>query len=151
MNANSTKGKKKPKNIHITIVIDPTKLMQPYKTTSSAHTLPHIEQAQHKKIKHDNVGPTSNTSLQSSIPLKPASSPRLIMVNKFSAVISQHTSLLTNHGINIDMSLTQISDLNFCHMICQSIIYRYFAAANFTTRSIMESTTRNLCHFVALC
>ncbi len=39
------------------------------------------------------------------------------MVNKLSVVIIQQTSLLTNPGINIDMSLMQISDPNFCHMI----------------------------------
>jgi hypothetical protein len=72
-----------------------------------------------KKSKHNDAALHSNTSLQSSIPLKPASLPGLIVVNKSSAVISQQTSLLTKSGINIDMSLTQISDPNFCHIISQ--------------------------------
>jgi hypothetical protein len=55
------------------------------------------------KIKHDDPAPNSNTSLQSSIPLKPASLLGLVMVNKSSADISQQTSLLANPGINIDM------------------------------------------------
>jgi hypothetical protein len=120
--SNSTKGKKrKPKDIDITIVTDPTKLEQPYKTTSGAHMLPNVDHAQHKKSKQDDAAPNSNTSLQSSIPLKPASLPGLIMVNKLSAVISQQMSLLANPGININMSLTQISDPNFCHIISQCI------------------------------
>jgi hypothetical protein len=84
------------------------------------------------KIKHDNTAPNSNTSLQSSIPLKPASLPGLILVNKLSAVISQQTSLLTISGINIDMSLTQISDPNFCHIISQCI---YFADTSLQQRA----------------
>jgi hypothetical protein len=48
MNADSTKGKKrKPKDIHITIVTNPTKLMQPYKTTNSKQTLPNVDNSQH--------------------------------------------------------------------------------------------------------
>jgi hypothetical protein len=51
MNANSTKGKK-PTDNHITLVTDPTKLVQPYKTTSSAHTPPNAgDNSQHKKSK----------------------------------------------------------------------------------------------------
>ena len=127
MNADGTKGKKrKPKDVHITLVTNPTKLVQPYKTTSSEHTPPNGDNSQHKKIKHDNAAPNSNTSLQSSIPLPPASLPGLIMVNKSSAVISQQTSLLTNPGINIDMSLTQISDPNFRHIISQCIELQVF-------------------------
>jgi hypothetical protein len=53
------------------------------------------------------------------------------MVNKSSAVISQQTSLLTNPGINIDMSLTQISDPNFCHIISQCIKLQVFCRCNF--------------------
>ena len=118
MNSNSTKGKKqKPKEVHTTNVTDPTKLVQPNKTTSSAHTLPNVEHAQSKK-KHDAAAPNYNTSLQSSVSLKqPASLPGLLPVNKSSAVISQQTSLLTSPGINIDKSLTQILDPNFCHII----------------------------------
>jgi hypothetical protein len=120
MNANSTKGKKrKPKDNHISLVTDPTKLVQPYKTSSSAHTPPNGDNSQLKKIKPNDAALHSNTSMQSSIPLKPASLLGHILVNKSSAVISQQTSLLTNSGINIDMSLTQISDPNFCHIISQ--------------------------------
>jgi hypothetical protein len=50
MNADSTKDKKqKPKDNHITLVTNPTNLVQPYKTTSSEHTLPNGENSQHKK------------------------------------------------------------------------------------------------------
>jgi hypothetical protein len=50
MNANSTKAKKqKPKDIHITLVTDPTKRMHSYKTTSSEHTPPNGDHSQHKK------------------------------------------------------------------------------------------------------
>ena len=91
MNANSTKGKKQKPTTdnHITLVTDLTKLVQPYKTTSSAHTPPNADNFQHKKIKTNDAALHSNTSLQSSIPLKPASLPGLIVVNKSSAVISQ--------------------------------------------------------------
>jgi hypothetical protein len=105
--------------------------VQPYKTTSSEHILPNGENSQNKKIKHDNAAPNSNTSLHSSIPLKPASMPGLILVNKLSAVISQQTSLRTNPGINIDMSLTQISDPNFCHIISQCIKQQVFCGCKF--------------------
>jgi hypothetical protein len=152
MNANSTKGKKrKPKDVHIILVTNPTKLVQPYKTTSSAHMPPNGDNSQHKKIKHNDAAPNSNTSLQSSIPLKPASLPGLILVNKLSAVFSQQMSLLTNSGINIDMSLTQISDPNFNHIISQCIKLHYFTDASSTIKSIMEPTMRNHRPFVALC
>ena len=132
MNADSAKGKKrKPKDSHITLVTNPTKLVQPYKTTSSEHMLPNGDKSQHKKIKPDDAAPNANTSLQSSIPLKPASLPGLIVVNKSSAVVSQQTSLLTNSGINIDMSLTQISDPNFCHIISQCIKLQVFCRCKF--------------------
>jgi hypothetical protein len=85
------------------------------------HTPPNADNFQHKKFKTNDAALHSNTSLQSSIPLKPASLPGLIVVNNSSAVISQQTSLHTNSGINIDMSLTQISDPNFCHIISQCI------------------------------
>jgi hypothetical protein len=135
MKADSTKCKKgKPKDVHITVVTDPTKLVQPYKTTSSEHTLPTGDNSQHKKIKHDNAGPNSNTSLQSSITLKPASLPGLITVNKSSAVISQQTSLFTNSGISIDMSLTQISDPNFGHIISQCIKLQVFYPRKFCNK-----------------
>jgi hypothetical protein len=50
MNADSTKGiKQKPKDVHLTLVTDPTKLVQPYKTTSSEHTLSNGDNSQHKK------------------------------------------------------------------------------------------------------
>jgi hypothetical protein len=130
MNANSTKGKKqKPTDNHMTLVTDPTKFVQPYKTTSSAHAPPNADNFQHKKIKTNNA--TLHTSLQSSIPLKPASLPGLIVVNKSSAIISQQTSLLTHSGINIDMSLTQISDPNFCHIISQCIKLQVFCRCKF--------------------
>jgi hypothetical protein len=94
--------------------------VQPYRTTNNAHTLQDIDHAQHLKTKHDNAALDSNISLlQSSIPLRPASLPGLITVNKSSTVISQQTSLLSFPGINIDMSLTQISDHNFHHIISQ--------------------------------
>ena len=49
INADSTKGKKqKPRDVHITFVTDPTKLVQPYKTTSSEHKLPNVDNFQHK-------------------------------------------------------------------------------------------------------
>jgi hypothetical protein len=52
MNANSTKAKRqKPTDNHITLVTNPTKLVQPYKTTSSAHTPPNADNFQHKKLK----------------------------------------------------------------------------------------------------
>jgi hypothetical protein len=87
MNANSTKAKiRKPTDNHISLVTDPTKLVQPYKTTSSAHTPPNAENFQRKKFKTNNAALHSNTSLQSNIPLKPASLPGLIVVNKSSAV-----------------------------------------------------------------
>ena len=124
--------------------------MQPYNTTSSEDTPPNGDNPQ-QKLKHNNAAPNSNTSLQSSIPLKPASLPGLIMVNKLSAVISQQTSLLTNSGININMSLTQISDPKFCHIISQYIKLQVFCRCKFTTKSILEPTTKNQCHFVALC
>jgi hypothetical protein len=131
MNADSAKGKKrKPKDNHITLVTNPTKLVQPYKTTSSEHMLPNGDKSQHKKIKPDDAAPNANTSLQSSIPLKPASLPGLIMVNKLSGVISQQMSLLNNSGINTDMSLTQISDPNFCHIISQCIKLQVFCRCN---------------------
>jgi hypothetical protein len=53
------------------------------------------------------------------------------MVNKMSAVISQQTSLLTNPGINFDMSLMQISDPNFCHIISQRIKLQVFCRCKF--------------------
>jgi hypothetical protein len=130
MNANSTKGKK-PTDNHITLVTDPTKLVQPYKTTNSAHTPPNADNFEHKKIKTNNAALHSNTSLQSSIPLKPASLPGLIVVNKSSAVISQQMSLLTNSGINIDISLTHISDPNFCHINSQCIKLQEFCRCKF--------------------
>ena len=50
MNADSTKDKKqKPKENHITLVTNPTKLVQPYKTTSSKDTPPNGDISQHKK------------------------------------------------------------------------------------------------------
>ena len=132
MNVDSTKDKKqKPKDNHITLVTDPTKLVQPYKTTSSAHTSPNADNCQHKKFKTNDAALHSNASLQSSIPLKPASLPGLIVVNKSSAVVSQQTSLLTNSGINIDMSLTQISDPNFRHIISQCIKVQVFRRCKF--------------------
>jgi hypothetical protein len=85
----------------------------------------------HSKFKTNNAALHSNTSLQSSIPLKTASLPGLIVVNKSSAVISQQTSLLTNSGINIDMSLTQISDPEFCHIINQCIKLQVFCRCKF--------------------
>jgi hypothetical protein len=124
MNANSMKGK-------ITLVTDPTKLVQHYKTTSSAHTPQNADNFQHTKIKTNDAALHSNTSLQSSIPLKPESLPGLIVVNKSSAVISQQTSLLTNSGINIDMSLTQIFDPNFCHIISKCIKLQVFRRCKF--------------------
>jgi hypothetical protein len=127
MNANSTKGKKqKTKDNIITLVTNLTKLVQPYKTTSSAHTPPNGDNSQHKKFKTNDTALHSNTSLQSSIPLKPASLPGLIVVKKSSAVISQQRSLLTSSGINIDMSLTQKSDPNFCHSISQCMKLQVF-------------------------
>jgi hypothetical protein len=92
---------------------------------------PNGDNSQHKKIKHHDAAPNSNTSLQSSIPLKPASLPGLIMVNKLSAVIRQQTSLLTNSGINNDMNLTQISDPSFCHIISQCIKLQVFHRCKF--------------------
>ena len=127
MKSNSARGKKrKQKDVHITIVTDPTKLVQPYNTTSNEFLLQDIANMQSKEDKHINTALNSNASLQSSIPLKPASLPGLITVNKSSAVISQQTSLLTNPGINIDMSLPQISDTNFCHIISQCIKLQVF-------------------------
>jgi hypothetical protein len=133
MNADSTKGKKrKPKNVHITLVTDPTKLVQPYRTTSSEHMPPNGDNSQYtKKFKHDDAALNSNTNLQCSIPLKPASLPGLITVNKLSAVISQQMSLLSNPGINIDISLTQISDPTFCHIISQCIKQQVFCRCKF--------------------
>jgi hypothetical protein len=84
-----------------------------------------------QKFKTNDAALHSNTSLQSSIPLKPASLPGLIVVNKSSAVISQQTSLLTNSGINIDMSLTQISDPNLRHIISQCIKLQVFCRCKF--------------------
>jgi hypothetical protein len=132
MNANSTKAKKrKPTLNHITLVTDPTQLVQPYKTTSSAHTPPNADNFQNKKFKTNDAAPHSNTSLRSSIPLQPASLPGIIVVNKSSAVISQQTSLLTYSGINIIMSLMQISDPNFCHIISQCIKLQVFCRCKF--------------------
>jgi hypothetical protein len=93
-----------------------------------------METSHNTKNKHDDAAPNSNTSMQSSIPLKPVSLPGLIMVNKLSAVISQQTSLLTNPGINIDMSLTQISDPNFCHIISQCIKLQAFCRCMFNNK-----------------
>jgi hypothetical protein len=101
MNADSTKGiKRNPKDVYLTLVTNPTKLVQPYKTTSSAHTSPNADNCQHKKFKTNDAALHSNASLQSSIPLKPASLPGLIVVNKSSALSSQQTSILSNPGIN---------------------------------------------------
>jgi hypothetical protein len=83
--------------------------------------------------------------------LKPASLPGLILVNKLSAVISQQASLLTNSGINIDMSLMQISDPNFCHIISQCIKLHVFCSCKFYNKEHHEPTTRNQRPFVALC
>ena len=136
MNSNSAKGtKRKQKDDHITIVTDPTKLVQPYQATSNAnHFANHfqeVDNAQSKKVKHIDAALNSNASLQSSILLKPASLPGHITVNKSSALISQQTSLLTNSGINIDMSLTQISDPNFRHIISQCIKLQVFRRCKF--------------------
>jgi hypothetical protein len=65
MNTNSTKGKKqKPADNHITLVTHPTKLVQPYKTTSSAHTPQNGDNLQHKKsnimMPHFTPTPVSN-------------------------------------------------------------------------------------------
>ncbi len=85
--------------------------------------LPNVDNSQDKKIKHDDAAHNSNTSLQSSITLKPASLPGLIMVNKL--------SVLTNPGINIDMSLTPIVDPTFCHTIRHCIKLQLFCRCKF--------------------
>jgi hypothetical protein len=140
MNSNSTKGRKwKPKDVHITIFTDPTKVVQPCKKpASSAHRLPNVDHAQHKKIKHDDAAPTSNTSLQFSIPLKPASLPGLIMVNKLSTVIQQTS---WHKFLTLTFAISSVNALN----------YRYYTNASFVTKSIMEPTTRNQRQLVELC
>ena len=85
-----------------------------------------------QKLQRIDVGHQSNSSLQSSALHNPAFLPALITVNKSSsAVISQQTSLLTNPSINIDMSLTQISDPNFCHIISQCVKLQVFRRCKF--------------------
>ncbi len=112
MNCNSTKGKKwKPNDVHINIFTDPTKVVQPYKPTSSAHRLPNVDHAQHKKIKHDDAAPTSNTtSLQFSIPLKPAFLLGLIMVNKLSTVIQQTS---WHKFLTLTFAISSVNALNY--------------------------------------
>jgi hypothetical protein len=131
MNANSTNGKKR-KPIAITLPLSPIQpnlcnLTKP----QAVHTRHQMQTTFNKKFKTNNAALHSNASLQSSIPLKPASLPGLIVVNKSSAVISQQTSLLPNSGINIDMSLTQISDPNFRHIISQCIKVQVFCRCKF--------------------
>ena len=75
---------------------------------------------------------TYPTPVYNPVLFNPASLPALITVNKsLSAVISQQTSLLTNPGINIDMSLTQISDPNFRHIISQCVKLQVFRRCKF--------------------
>ena len=42
--------KRKPKDIHITLLTDPTKLVQPYKTTSSEDMPPNGDNSQQEKL-----------------------------------------------------------------------------------------------------
>ena len=129
---NRASKKRKTKDGHITIVTDPTRLVQPYQYTSNADEAHSLANVQSQKLQRTNVGQLSNSSLQSSALHNPASLPALITVNKSSsAVISQQTSLLTNPGINIDMSLTQISDPNFRHIISQCVKLQVFRRCKF--------------------
>ena len=123
---------KKTKDGHITIVTDPTKLVQPYQYTSNADEAHSLASVQSQKLQRADAGHQANSSLQSSALHNPASLPALITVNKsLSAVISQQTSLLTNPGINIDMSLTQISGPNFRHIISQCVNLQVFRRCKF--------------------
>lgn len=118
---------------HVTIVTDPTKLVQPYQY-GSQHAQ-EIDSVQRNNKPRTAAGQHSTTSTQSHVSLKPASLPGLITVNNLSsAIISQQTSLLTNPGINIDMSLTQISDPNFRHIISQCVKLHVFRRCKFYNR-----------------
>ncbi len=131
MNANSTKAKNESLKM-FTFPLSPIQSNLCNLTKPQAvHTPPNGDNLQQKN-NHNNVALHSNTSLQSSIPLDPAFLPAgLILVKKSSAVISQQTSLLTNSGININMSLTQISVPNFCHIISQCIKLQVFCSCKF--------------------
>jgi hypothetical protein len=134
MESDKTKSKKRKANQanHVTIFTDPTTLVQPYKYSSHAFDVQEIDNVQRNNKPRTAAGQHSTTSTQSHVPLKPASLPGLITVNNLSsALISQQTSLLTNPGITIDMSLTQISDPNFRHIISQCVKLHVFRRCKF--------------------
>ena len=62
---------------------------------------------------------------------KAASLPSMITVKKTSAVISHQTSLTMHQGIHIDMSLTQITEPNFRHIIRQGVKLQVFRRCKF--------------------
>ena len=68
-----TAQSKKRKATHITIVTDPTKLVQPYQYTSHSYDEQEIDSVQRNNKPCTAAGQHSNTSSQSHAPLKPAS------------------------------------------------------------------------------
>ena len=70
---NRASKKRKTKDGHITIVTDPTRLVQPYQYTSNADEAHSLANVQSQKLQRTAAGHQSNSSLQSSALHNPAS------------------------------------------------------------------------------
>jgi len=150
---NASRKRRKQGYDHVDLVVDPTQLIAAT-NTNHATQVPSATNIQHMLTK--DVFPLnaqSNGELQ--IQLLP---PNMITVNNASAVVS-HQTTLTVPGINIDMSLTQISDPNFRHIISQCIKRTVFRRCKFYNRehhgaynenvNTFSGMVLNHCHIVA--
>ncbi len=134
------------------LLVDPTQLIVTTKTTQGTQ-VPNATNIQHMTNNLFPLNAQFNGALQThSLP------PNVITVNNLSAVVS-HQTTLTVPGINIDMSLTQISDPNFCHIISQCIKRIVFCRCKFYNRehhgaynenvNLFSGMVLNHCHILA--
>jgi hypothetical protein len=149
---NASRKRRKKGDDHVDLLVDPTQLIVTTITTDDTQ-VPNAANIQHMTKDIFPLNAQSNGALQThSLP------PTVITVNNSSAVVS-HQTTLTVPGINIDMSLTQISDPNFRHIISQCIKRTVFRRCKFYNREHHGAYNENVktfsgmvlnhCHIVA--
>ena len=122
----SRRTKRQNKQVY-NVLVDPTQLLEGFNDTTAASFYDNPFATWDPVVTADMA-----RSASTSTPVtKPHSLPSVITLQHVPSAVVSHQTTLTVPGVNIDMSLTEISDPNFRHIISQCIKQHVFRRCKF--------------------